>query len=369
MNVAHGYMKTVPPAVLGALVILLVAVFTACSKGSTDNPAPVDPWNAPVGAPIAGVTLLDGWTDLREVPAPVNISGGWTDSVAVSADGTSLFFGYGRWDFPEFYNSNSKVLDPTGPVRPGMTGNNFKMFRADLGINGWTVSFVPFNGAPDVDEFAASPNLAEDVIVFSRFVGGTGDIYYTLKTGDTWSTPVAFPPSPPINTPCNDDNPFVVGSLTTGGTVYFESNRVDAAATACGSIRHIYYTEYSPAGGGSFSPVQLVPGLNGSGVADEDTQPFITPDKSKAYWTGIRSAAYGVFSADLSGGNYINVHPIALPTFVPPFAGKTVLIGEANVAEVPQGWLMYMMCGIAQSESGGQPRDVQLKVCVARKLR
>ena len=364
-------MKTISLAVLGALVILLVTGFTGCSKSSEDNPPAVDPWNAPVGAPIEGVTLSDGWTDLREVPAPVNISGGWTDSVAVSANGTRLYFGYGRWDFTEFYNSNSTVLNPSGPVRSGMTGDNFKMFRADLGINGWTVSYVPFNGASNVDEFAASPNVAEDVIVFSRFVGGTGDIYYTLKTGDTWSTPVAFPSSPPINTPCNDDNPFVVGSLTTGGTVYFESNRVDAAATACGSIRHIYYTEYSPAGGGSFSAVQLVPGLNGAGVSDEDVQPFVTPDKSKAYWTAIRSTspAYGVFSADLSGGSYTNVHPVALPTYAPPFTGKTVLIGEANVAEVPQGWLMYMMCGIAQSESGGQPRDVQLKVCVARKLR
>ena len=368
-------MKTIPRTVLrqklsdSALVILFVTGLTGCSSGNGDNPPPVDPWNAPVGAPIAGVTLSDGWTDLREVPAPVNISGGWTDSVAVSASGTTLFFGYGRWDFPEFYNSNSTVFNPTGPLRPGMTGDYFKMFRADLGINGWTVSYVPFNGASTVDEFAASPNVAEDVIVFIRFVGGTGDIYYTLKTADTWSTPIALPSFPPINTPCNDDNPFVVGSLAAGLTLYFESNRVDPGGTTCGSIRHVYYTEYSPAGGGSFSAVQLVPGLNGAGASDEDTQPFVTPDKSKAYWTGIRSAAYGVFSADLSGGNYVNVHPVAVPTSASPFTGNTVLIGEANVAEVPQGWLMYMMCGIAQSESGGQPRDVQLKVCVARKLR
>ena len=151
--------------------------------------------------------------------------------------------------------------------------------------------------------------------------------------------------------------------------MYFESNRVDPAGTTCSSIRHVYSTEYSPAGGGSFSAPQLVPGLNGTATGDEDTQPFVAPDKSKAYWTGIRSTAYGIFSADLSSGNYINVHPVALPTFVPPFTGKTVLIGEANVAEVSHGWLMYMMCGIAQSEISGQPRDVRLRVCVARKWR
>ena len=80
--------------------------------------AVVEPWNAPVGAPIEGVTLSDGWTDLREVPAPVNMSGASTDSVAVSADGTHLFFGYGRWDFPAFYDSNNTVLNPTGLRAP-----------------------------------------------------------------------------------------------------------------------------------------------------------------------------------------------------------------------------------------------------------
>ena len=113
--------------------------------------------------------------------------------------------------------------------------------------------------------------------------------------------------------------------------------------------------------------MKQVPGLNRNGATDEDVQPFFMPDKSKAYWTGIRSAAYGIFSADLVGGSYVNEQAIALATLAPPFTGKTVLIGEANVAEVRQGWLMYMMCGIAQSESDGRPRDVHLKVFVARK--
>ena len=140
-------------------------------NGGGDS-AEFDPWNAPVGALVEGVTLSDGWTD----------------SVAVSADGKRFYFGYGRWDFPEFYNSDSTVFNPTGPARPGMTGDHFKMFTADL-----------------------------------------------------------------------------------------------------------------------------------------------------------------------SAGSYINVRPVAVPTFVPSFTGKTVIIGEANVAEVPQGRLMYMMCGIAQSQEEISP--------------
>lgn len=65
----------------------------------------VDPWNAPVGAPIQGATLLEGWQDLREVPAPVNVTGGWTDSAMVTADGQRLYFGYTRYDFWQFYSS------------------------------------------------------------------------------------------------------------------------------------------------------------------------------------------------------------------------------------------------------------------------
>jgi hypothetical protein len=52
-----------------------------------------------------------------------------------------------------------------------------------------------------------------------------------------------------------------------------------------------------------------------------------------------------------------------------PFTGKLVLVGEANVAEVEEGSIMYMICGIAQSEDGGQPRNIRLNICRARKPR
>lgn len=142
-----------------------------------------DPWNPPVGAPVQGATLLDGWTD----------------SVGVSWDGRSLLFSYSRYDFGEFHNSSGLSWIVTGPARPGMTGDYFKMFKATLDASNWSIGYMPYNGNPGDHEFAS-----------------------------------------------------------------------------------------------------------------------------------------------------------------------LVLIGEANIAEFHQGWLMYMICGVAQSESGGQARDVQLKVCVAR---
>ncbi|MBI3896959.1 MAG: hypothetical protein HY308_01525 [Gammaproteobacteria bacterium] len=111
---------------------------------SPENPTPIDPGDAPTGAVVSGVTLAEGWEDLREVPAPVNINGGWTDSVMVSASGRSLYFAYTRYDFDQFYRSGGTVWTVTGPARSAqMTGNEFKIFRADLTATGWDVNYHP----------------------------------------------------------------------------------------------------------------------------------------------------------------------------------------------------------------------------------
>ena len=57
----------------------------AGDRAMPDAPGPVA-WNAPVGDPIDGLTLFDGWEDPRVVPAPVNVMGGWTDSVDSGCD-------------------------------------------------------------------------------------------------------------------------------------------------------------------------------------------------------------------------------------------------------------------------------------------
>ena len=59
------------------------------ADGAPDAPpdaAPLDPWTAPLGSALSGVTLSDGWTDLRALPAPMAIAGGWTDSLFATPD-------------------------------------------------------------------------------------------------------------------------------------------------------------------------------------------------------------------------------------------------------------------------------------------
>jgi hypothetical protein len=371
------------------LIILLfslafsVVLFTNCSSSSTPQPPPaavdntkedlvIDPWNPPVGNAIEGATLFDGWTDLREVGGGINVNGGWTDSVGISWDGKSLFFGYSRFDFGLFNDSNGATWTATGPQRIGMTGDYFKMFSANLTQEKtWTQNFLPFNGDANTHEFAVQMNVQEDVAIYTAWVGNKGDLYFATKTNSVWSQPLPVSTiigGSQINSICSDDNGFIVGDLATGIRLYFESDRADLIGSSCGANVHLYYSDYNP-NTSTFSAVQAVPGVNGAAGTDKDYQPFFTPDKSKAFWTAVRSDDYAVYSADLSNGTYINSRPVVRPNFYPPFTGKLSLVGEANLAEFPQGWLMYMICGIAQSESGGKPQNVQLKICVARKLR
>lgn len=326
----------------------------------------IDPWNAPQGAPVLGGLLHDGWRDLREAPPPVNVSGGWTDSVFVTRNGRRLLYGYSRYDFWAFYLSVSTPtvagvqFVPSGPFRPGMTGDAFKIFQADLRPDGWRQTFHPINSDPDLSEASAAVNTAEDLMVFSRFPTGLPRaVYYSSKTTAGWSTPA---PVPGINSACDDDNGFVIGDLQRGTTFYFESTRVDPAASACGAQHRLFRAHFPP--GAPHTGVSLVPGLAGG----DDSQPFISPDQKQIYWTSVRDGQYGVFTADLQpNGDYGDIRPVLTGTTAPPFAGRLVLMGEANIARVPQGELMYLMCGIAESESGGYPTEVRLAVCVARR--
>lgn len=364
---------------ISIISLVLVSVFINCGQrltSNTDTPliseTITDPWNPPLGELVQGAQLSDGWTDLRILEGGVNIDGGWTDSVAVTPDGRRLYFSYSRFSFSEFFDSvNYSVFNPTGPFRIGMTGDHFKMFRADLSGSKWNITFSPFNTLSNLHEFAESPNLNEDIIVTTQYVNSAGDLYYTVKTDGVWSPLLSIsvvPGGSQINSICDDQNSFVVGSLATGLRLYFESTRSNLSGSACGTLQHIYFSDYDPVTN-SFSAVQAVPGINSFTSTHSDTQPSFTHDKKHAYWTGVRDAAYGVFTAELVGNAYMNARPIIQPNFVSPFAGKLSLIGEANIAEFPEGWLLYMMCGIAQSEQNNQPKDIKLKICVARKYK
>ena len=356
--------------------VLAILVFTACGpevnsplKKPTGSSESADAWNAPTGNAVSGATLFDGWQDLREVAAPVTVNGGWTDSVTVMPDGKRLFFGYTRLDSGQFFDSSGAVQNPSGPSRTGMTGDAFKIFQADLTTSGWQVSFHPVNGNPAVHEAAASVNAAGDLMVFSRFdVNGVGTLYYSSLSGGVWSAASVLPTTPAVNTPnpaCTNDNGFIVGTLSGGLTLYFESSRDDLAGTTCRADgkNRLYFTNYTTATG--FTAPQLVPGLDGGLPNEDDTQISLTPDKQTVFFTRAHSTAYGVFTADWNGTTFTNVRQIISPNFVAPFTSKLAMVGEANLATTSSGKILYMMCGIASSEAGGHAPAT--KVCRMRK--
>jgi hypothetical protein len=359
---------------------LLVVFGNGCSNSKSSSVGlnngtgslEADAWNAPVGELVPGVTLSEGWEDLRFLPDPINLEGGWTDSAHISASGKSLYFSYSRFDFFRFFASGGTVKEITGPVRVGMAGNEFKIFRADLDSSGrWNVNYHPVNSADiNVVESSQSLNQSEDLMVFTRWISTPtfdGDIYYSIKNiSGNWEAPIPLP----INSGCVDDNAFIVGSLSTEVSIYFESYRADDAGTACGPQKRLFYSKYK---NGSFSSVKLIEGLNADVTQGEnDEQPFVTLGEQHLYWSRHRVGSYGIYMADRTAeATYANMRPVALPVQMPPISNKVVFIGEANIANVQQGSLLYMMCGLALNENNGNvfldADNIRLKVCRARK--
>ena len=330
--------------------------------------AAVSAWDAPTGAPLSGVTLSDGWQDLRALSPVLEISGGWTDSLFAMPDGRRLLFAYEQTDFFEFYISNGQTQTLTGPPLAGASPPAFKIFEADLGAADWTITEHPVN-SPDPSVVEASPaeNASGDLMVLTYFTlpSGHAQLQYSQQSGGAWSVPAALA----INSAsCNDDNAKIIGELATGVTVVFESTRGDLAGTGstCGA-RKLYTTTYAS---GAFSPIAAVAGI--SDASSDDSQPFLTADQSTLYWTGVRGGMYGIFTATAQGdGMFGAIHPIAQPTTSGTFSGNVALIGEASVVDLPEGSLLYMMCGVAMNTHGGMTFHdadyIQLEPCVARR--
>lgn len=348
--------------------LAFIACLAGCGGGNaSQTPTAPDPWNPPLGEALEGVTFTGGWGDLRALPPPVQIQGGWTDSLMADPSGLKLYFTYARYDFFDFYISNGAQQTVTGPAE-GLTGDTFKIFEADLGSDGWSVALSPVN-SPDPSIVEASPaaNASGDLMVYSEFnpLSGRSSLYYSSLINGSWTAGVYLG----INSAaCNDDNAKIVGELTTTVAVYFESNRAsaDGSGSTCNATRQLYTTTYS---NGSFTPVKPVPGIAVAG--SDDSQPFITADQKTLYWTSIRNGTYGIFTATRgSDGSFGGIHAIATPTLVAPFRGKVALIGEASVVSLPQGKLLYMMCGEAENLHNGDTWNdadfIWLKPCVAR---
>ena len=266
----------------------------------------------------------------------------------------------------------------TGPARNNMTGNYFKNFKADLTSGGWVVNMLPapFNTDPNAHESSLSANAAEDIIVWVKWdsVPLIANMYFSTKNPDGTWTAGALIPAPAQSPNCSNDNPFVVGNSTVGVDLYFESDRADLTCTAGNGKRHIYHSFFDPLTQ-TFSAVDKVAGLNGTEALDEDMQVHITADKKQAYWTATRFTSvgvpvdYAIYTAELVGTAFMNPRPILRPNFISPYTGMLIFPGEVNVVEVPQGWLIYMICGIAQNESATTSKGATLKICRMKKAR
>lgn len=336
------------------------------------QPPPYDAWNPPLAGPVQNLALAEGWTDARLVAAPVNVPGrgGWTDSVTVSRDGRRLYFGYTKWDYFTF--ESSQKFSTTGRDRtPAYSGNELQIFQADLTPTGWTVSHHPVNATSKLSMASMGLNSREDAMVFNTYQFSPGyrtTMRLATRAGGSWSDAGALPP--PINSSagCLDDNGYIVGTLAGGATLYFESTRRKLDGSSCGKERHLYFASYRD---GAWSGVQEVAGVNSTGKGDSDMQPFLSEDLSRIYWLGSRPSQgkYGLFAADGNGRSFANARMVVgIRTFTKPWAGKVVRIGEPNVAVLPQGMVMYFMCGIAEGDTWrGEPDNIQYRVCFARK--
>jgi hypothetical protein len=350
----------------------LAAPAAAASAGGPPGGASYDAWNPPLGEPVRNLTLTEGWTDARLVAQPVNTpgTGGWTDSVTASRDGKRLYFGYTKWDYFTF--ESTQKFAPTGPDRTSSySGNELQIYQADLGSSGWTISHHPINLGVNISAASMGLNSAEDVMVYNTYefkpTYRTG-MQLATRSGNAWSRRGPLPA--PINSSagCLDDNGFIVGSLSSGATLYFESTRSTLNGSRCGKDRHLHFATYQ---NGAWSDVQAVSGANSTSAGDNDQQPFLSEDRSRIYWLASRLAQgkYGIFTAEGNGRSFSNARMIiGISTFKAPWANKVVRLGEPNVVMLPQGLAMYFMCGIALGDTKrGEPDNIQYKVCFARK--
>jgi hypothetical protein len=345
-----------------------LALLLACTPRKQDESPSYAAWTPPVGDSLQGVTFHEGWEDLRQLSPPVS-NDGWNDSPFATPDGKRIYFAYTQWDFFKLYRGSG--IFATGEARSGMTSPEFDLFQADLTTTGWEVSRHPVNPSSQ-PEGAVGANEAEDVLVWVRFdSSGKGDLYYAAKSGGSWGPAYALTP---WNTACEEDNVHVVGSQA-AATVYFDSDRADLAGTSCGSAKRVYQASFS---NGVFGPVSEVPGIN-AGV--QDKQLFVTADKTKAYWTSVRTyngvLTQGIFSAELQGGgSYGDVRLLMSPTRTDAASlrDQTLFLGEASIVELPEGWLMYLACGVGRYEGNGNALmtdidNIRINLCVARKRR
>jgi hypothetical protein len=314
-------------ATAASLLLLACGGSKKSDGGSTPTPTPTPIPTAPpppTDADLAGITVLDGWSSPRSLPAPVNTLG-WEDSSNVSADGKTLYFSYTQYDPAALASNGSLVI--TGPARPGQKGPAFDIYEATIAGGTWNVADSTVNDPdPDLSEAASGVDVAQDRMVFVNF-STSGDLYLSDKVAGVWQPGVRMPSN--VNGACVEDNPTLSAD---GKTVWFDSDRASANCATNGGPRQIFVTH--DLGGGAWSdPVNVTPEAQ-----PYAWQAFVTADGQQMLWSGVDDACiaagpsgFCVFRASKASGDAwgtpaIEMYPVGFTT-----TGAVSTIGEVSV--------------------------------------
>lgn len=308
------------------LIVVLSAVIFSFVIGCRSVPRAPDP---PVGGPLNGIGLYEGWTDPRALPDTINTPG-WEDSSYISSDGTTLYFGYTQYDNRLLLTKEGR-LKTIGPQRPGQKGPAFDIYEAKIEGGAWKIknSIVNSEG-PDLSEAAVGVDRKQDVMAFVRF-GPEGDIYLSRHRDGVWTAPSKLPY--PINTKCVEDNPHLSPD---GRTIYFDSNRADINGTSCleeklgGHERTIYVSKFDGKKWLDPQPLRGAPNEMKS-----NWQVFVSEDAKDVYWTGIEDdcPTLSIYRARLAeDGSYKDKTMVMQPVgFDNAKDGDVVAVGEMSI--------------------------------------
>jgi hypothetical protein len=302
-------------------------------------------WTVPVGAPLEGLKLFDGWTDPREVSGDVNAPG-WPDSsyiLGTAATGYELHYSYCRHDFGD--RVLRRKMNDVGQLRAGQVYPAFNLYKATVKNGDWVSERLPFNPPGPLDYGAGGMAAGGSPYVFVRFdPPAPGAKHASAKilevwrdSAGKWGAPVELPY--PVNTPCVQDNPTLSAD---GLTLYFDSDRRDAAGTGWkprngrlfNGNRTIYVSHYRD--GRWSDPVAVAGAPNDAGTSN--MQPFLSVDGRSLYWTGHDRGSPAIncfYRATLQpDGSFQSPVLVAEPTPVgPDIDGKVIALGESSVSE------------------------------------
>ncbi len=268
------------------------AIHYSCKDSESTETDPPAPPTCEYTYHGGAITVSSDWSTPENVGCPVNTNG-WEDSISISPDGQTLYFGYSNYDFLTFIISGGTERNQTGPDR-GLNSTDL----ADIMISYktgeyWEEPFLPEN----INEIYALNDgaFSQDGIVLyssglkSENIGSTStsDIYVSVKPGDVWSVPSNV--GPPVNTSASESNPWISSDET---LILYDSDRTGGQGD-----RDVWKAE--KVGGIWQEPVNFGTPVN---TSHEETQPFLTQDGNTLYFTRAVDSVPGIYQSNYQAG-------------------------------------------------------------------